>query len=238
MLHSPRGRITADADPTKPLTGYEVDILEQIAKRLRKDIVFYDVAWAGLFTGLLADKWDIGASNVFITADRAKMMDFSEPHLNSDMGVLAPIRSDIRSLADLKGRTLGVDTGSGAEVWLRKNMDQYGPYTIQTYNGVQDAFLDVLTGRLAGAVTDLDGVNWYAKDKLDRVKLAVVLGEKYRVGLAFRKGSPLQAEVTAVIRDMKKEGVFAEIYKKYYGVYPNDGNSATVLYDAPYVPAK
>src|SRR5690349_17084255 len=49
-----------DADPTKPLTGYEVDILEQIAKRLRKDIVFYDVAWAGLFTGLLADKWDIG----------------------------------------------------------------------------------------------------------------------------------------------------------------------------------
>jgi ABC-type amino acid transport substrate-binding protein len=227
-----------NADPTQKLTGYEPDILEEIARRIGKEIVYYDVAWAGLFTGLLAEKWDVGASNVFIKIDREAMMDFSEPHLDSDIGVLASVKSDMKTLADLKGKTLGADTGSGAEVWLRENIDKWGPYTIQTYNGVPDAFLDVLTGRLDGAITDASNVDWYVKDHSDRVKRAMVLGEAYRVGFAFRPDSPLKDEFTRAIREMKKEGVIAEIYKKYYGVLPPEGNSAMVLYDAPSVPTK
>lgn len=227
-----------NSDPSQPLTGYEPDILEEVAKRMGKEIVYYDVAWAGLFTGLLAEKWDVAASNVFIKIDREAMMDFSEPHLDSDIGVLASITSEMDGLDDLKGKTLGVDTGSGAEVWLRENIEKYGPYTIQTYNGVPDAFLDVLTGRLDGAITDVSNVDWYVKDNSDRVKRAMVLGEAYRVGFAFRPGDPLQNEFTKAIREMKEEGVIAEIYKKYYNVYPNEGNSAYVLYAEPYVPNK
>jgi len=227
-----------DWDPSNPLTGYEVEILEEIGVRLGREIVYYDVSWTGLFTGLLAGKWDVGASNIFIKKDREAMMDFSEPHLDSDLGMLSSIDAEINSLNDLKGRTFGVDTGSGAEVWLREHMDQYGPYTIQTYNGVPDIFLDVLTGRLDGGISDLSNVDWYVKSHRNRAKRALVLGEAYRVGFAFRPESQLADEFTAAIREMKREGVIAEIYNKFHGAYPEDGNSAYVLYEHKYEPAQ
>ena len=76
-----------DADPSKPVEGYEPEILEELAKRANLDIVYYEVAWSGLFTGLLANKWDVGASDVFIKKERDDMMDFSEPHLDSDLAI-------------------------------------------------------------------------------------------------------------------------------------------------------
>jgi len=231
----PRSYYT-DWDPSKPLTGYEVEILEEIAKRMGREIVYYDVSWTGLFTGLLAGKWDVGASNIFIKKDRDDMMDFSEPHLDSDLGMLTGIDAAIYSLEDLSGKIFGVDTGSGAEVWLREHMDRYGPYTIQTYNGVPDIFLDVLTGRLDGGISDLSNVDWYVKSHQDRAKRAIVLGEAYKVGFAFRPESPLADAFTEAIRDMKREGVIADIYYKYHEAYPNKGNSAYILYDEKYVP--
>ena len=225
-----------DWDPSNPLTGYEVDILEEIAKRIGRETVYYDVSWTGLFTGLLAGKWDVGASNIFIKKDREAMMDFSEPHLDSDMGILTGINAEIYSLDDLMGKTFGVDTGTGAEVWLRENMDRYGPYTIQTYNGSQDVFLDVLTGRLDGGISDLSNVDWYARSHIDRAKRAITLGEAYKVGFAFRPDSPLVEEFTRAIRDMKRKGVIADIYFRYFGIYPDKEGSAYILYDKKYVP--
>lgn len=231
VITTPPRAYYMNSDPEQPLTGYEPDILIEIAKRIGKEIVFYDVAWAGLFTGLLAQKWDVAASNIFINEDRLKMMDFSEPHFDTGMGILVGKKSSITSLTDLKGKILGVDIGSGAEVWLRNNMDKYGPYTIQSYNGTPDVFLDVQTGRLDGGLSDLSIIDWYIESHKERLKRGTALNEFYNVGFAFRKGSPLIDDITKVIREMKKDGTIGEIYKKYHGVYPDKDNSAYVLYD-------
>ena len=231
VITTPPRSYYVNSDPEQPLTGYEPDILNEIARRIGKEVVYYDVAWAGLFTGLLAQKWDVAASNIFINQDRLEMMDFSEPHFDTGMGVLVGLNSSISSLDDLKGKILGVDIGSGAEVWLRENMYKYGPYTIQSYNGTPDVFLDVQTGRLDGGVSDLSIIDWYIESHKSRLKRGTTLGEFYNVGFAFRKGSPIIREVTKAIRDMKKDGTIAEIYFKYHGVYPQKDNSAYVLYD-------
>jgi ABC-type amino acid transport substrate-binding protein len=173
----------------------------------------------------------VAASNIFINEDRLKMMDFSEPHFDTGMGVLVDVNSSITSLKDLKNKTLGVDIGSGAEVWLRENINRYGPYKIQSYNGTPDVFLDVQTGRLDGGVSDLSIIDWYIESHKSRLKRGTTLGEFYNVGFAFRKGSPLIPEVTKAIRDMKKDGTIAEIYFKYHGVYPEENNSAYIIYD-------
>ena len=231
VITTPPRSYYENSDPNQPLIGYEPDILNEIGKRIGKEIVYYDVAWAGLFTGLLAQKWDVAASNIFINEDRLKMMDFSEPHFDTGMGVLVDVNSSITSLKDLKNKTLGVDIGSGAEVWLRENINRYGPYKIQSYNGTPDVFLDVQTGRLDGGVSDLSIIDWYIESHKSRLKRGTTLGEFYNVGFAFRKGSPLIPEVTKAIRDMKKDGTIAEIYFKYHGVYPEENNSAYIIYD-------
>jgi glutamine transport system substrate-binding protein len=165
-------------------------------------------------------------------------MDFSEPHLDADLGVLVPIDSDIESFEDLKGKVLCTDTGAGSESWLRENLEKWGPYEIQTYDGVSDAFLDVQAGRCDGAVTDDRGVDWYVKDFSDTLKKAMVLGEAYRVGFAFRPGDPLIDTFNEAIRSMKEDGFIAESYKTHYGVYPPENSSAYFIYETPFVPTK
>lgn len=231
VITTPPRSYYVNSDPEQPLTGYEPDILNEIGKRIGKEIVYYDVAWAGLFTGLLAQKWDVAASNIFINQDRLEMMDFSEPHFDTGMGVLVGLNSEILTMSDLKGKVLGVDIGSGAEVWLRENIEKYGPYTIQSYNGTPDVFLDVQTGRLDGGVSDLSIIDWYVESHKSRLRRGTTLGEFYNVGFAFRNGSPLINEVTKAIREMKTDGTIGEIYKKYHGVYPDKDNSAYVLFD-------
>lgn len=231
VITTPPRSYYTNSDPSQPLIGYEPDILNEIARRLNKIIVYYDVAWTGLFTGLLSQKWDIAASNIFINEERQIMMDFSEPHFDTGMGMIVSVNSNISSLDDIKGKVLGVDIGSGAEVWLRENMDQYGPYVIQSYNGTPDVFLDVQTGRLDGGVSDLSIIDWYVESHKMRLKRGATLGEPYKVGFAFRKKSPLIEDITKAIREMKKDGTIGNIYKNYHGVYPDKNNSAYILYD-------
>jgi polar amino acid transport system substrate-binding protein len=224
-------------DPTKPLRGYEVDIITEIARRLHKDVVFYNVAWASLFTGLLADKWDMTAANIFIRKDRTAMMDFAEPYLDADVACLAKKTTKIDKLEDLKGKTLGCVTGSGPETWLRDNMAKYGPYTLRTYEGYQDTFLDVETGRLDGAFTDLVAVDWYVREHAT-TKRAVTLGLAYRVGFSFRPKDPVVADVTKALQDMKKDRFIMNAYNKYYNVFPPENSAANVIFDKGYQPTE
>lgn len=224
-----------DADPTKPLRGYEVDIITEIARRLQKDVVFYAVAWPSLFTGLLADKWDMTSANIFIKKEREDMMDFAEPYLDADVACLAKKTTPIDRLEDLKGKKLGCVTGSGPEIWLRDNMAKYGPYELRTYEGYQDAFLDVETGRLDGAFTDLVAVDWYVREH-DDTKRAVTLGLAYRVGFSFRPNDPLVAQVTKALQDMKRERFIMNAYHSYYNVYPPENSAANIIFENGYVP--
>jgi len=225
-----------DADPTKPLLGYEIDIITEIARRIGKDVVFYQSAWPTLFTGLLANKWDMTASNIFIKLERTAMMDFSEPYLDSDVACLTKKDKNINSLADLKGKIFGCVTGSGPETWLRDNMAKYGPYTLRTYEGYQDSFLDVEAGRLDGAFTDMVSVDWYVREHGDTTKRAVTLGLAYRVGFSFRLHDPLVPSITKALQDMKRERWIMNIYHKYYNVYPPENSAANIIFEKGYVP--
>ncbi len=224
-----------DADPTKPLKGYEVDIITEIARRINRDVVFFPVSWPTLFTGLLADKWDMCASNIFIKLEREDMMDFAEPYLDADVACLALKDTKLDTLADLKGKVLGCVAGSGPETWLKDNMAKYGPYELRTYEGHQDSFLDVETGRIDGAFTDMVAVDWYVKEN-PNTKRAVALGLAYRVGFSFRPGDPLVQEVTKALQDMKKEHFIMDTYYKYYNVYPPEGSAADMIFTNGYMP--
>jgi len=224
-----------DSDPTKPLKGYEVDIITEIARRLNKDVVFYTVSWPSLFTGLLADKWDMAAANIFIKKEREDMMDFAEPYLDADVACLAKEETKIDTLEDLKGKILGCATGSGPAIWLEENIGKYGPYEIRTYEEHTDAFLDVETGRIDGAFTDMVAVDWYVREN-PHMKRTVTLGLAYRVGFPFRPGDPLVPQVTKALQDMKKEHFIMDTYYKYYNVYPPEGSAADIIFTDGYMP--
>ncbi len=224
-------------EPGQKLVGFEPDILNEIGRRSGMQMEYINIEWAGLFAGLQAKKWDIASSAVFIRKDRAAQMDFTDPYMDSDMALMIKKGTPITKFEDMKGKTLGADTGAGGEIWLRENQGKYGPYTIKTYNGVSDAFLDVAAGRIQGAAGDSPTVLFYIKGRPD-LDVGFYMNVPYKCAFALRKGDSveLQQRMNKAMKEMKKDGTLAKMFEKWYGRLPERGSATLELFETPYVP--
>jgi len=87
--------------------GFEVDLAKEIAKRLELGSVkFVEMPFSGLVAGQQCP-CDINFSQVTITEDRSKLVDFSGPYFDSNQGVLVKKGTKVSSLADAKGLKWG-----------------------------------------------------------------------------------------------------------------------------------
>ncbi|MDX6652769.1 MAG: arginine/lysine/histidine transporter system substrate-binding protein [Solirubrobacterales bacterium] len=119
--------------------------------------------------------------------------------------------SDIKSVADLKGKILGAQKGTtGAE-----KAKSYGASSIRTYAGIDDAFNALENGQVDAVVNDFP-VSKYAERAHPNLKViaTVPTGEQY--GLAFRKGSILKPVIDGTLAVIKKDGTYTRIYRKWF----------------------
>src|SRR3954465_15569285 len=106
----------SDTDPTKIKSGYEYDIAKQMetAFGLHKLVVLnkpFDTIVAGQVT---KNDYDLSLSQISITCDRAKVVDFSVPYFQSNQGVLVRTGTKVPSAAVAKNLRWGVQTSTTA----------------------------------------------------------------------------------------------------------------------------
>lgn len=218
------------------MTGFEVDLLEEFAKRAGYKIEYKSAPFATVLTGVQSGQWEIAMSSIWIKKERAAVMDFADPYYDSGIGLMTR-KGGITNLNQMKGKAFGSDTGSANEAWLVENKTKYGPYTMKSYDYWVDAALDLEAGRLDGVVVDDPIALYYIKEhpKSNLVMPIYMPGFKAGQALAFKKGSPLREEFNKIQNAMKKDGTMAAIHKKWFGVAP-PADSSTVNVWGPYWP--
>ena len=60
----------------------------------------------------------------------------------------------------MKGKPVGVLSTSTGEAWAKENMEKYGFGEMKGYNAQQDLLLDMQAGRVAGAISDIAGLQF------------------------------------------------------------------------------
>src|SRR5262249_6132406 len=89
--------------------GFNVDLANEIAKRLKRKIVIDAAQFSGLVPALQAGTYDFLAAPTTVTKDRAESMLFTEGYLNTDFQFLIKKGSPrVAKLEDLKGKTISV----------------------------------------------------------------------------------------------------------------------------------
>jgi cystine transport system substrate-binding protein len=205
------------------MDGFDADIAKEVAKRLGVQVKFVPTEWSGMIQGLLSKKFDVVISQMTITEDRKKQMDFSQPYIANKVNII--VRSDnttIHSLQDLKGKRVGVGLGTNDETYLRTVVrPKVGNFDIVTYDDVITSLKDLNTGRIDATINNLYALKPLIEKNHYQIK---AVGDPLKVdyaGIAMRKGNPelLQA-INKALSDMKADGTYKAIFRKWFGEDP------------------
>ncbi|OZI60971.1 glutamine ABC transporter substrate-binding protein GlnH [Bordetella genomosp. 11] len=197
-------------------TGFDVDLWAAIAKQLHLKYKLQPMDFNGIIPGLQTRNIDVALAGITIRDDRKQVIDFSDPYYESGLSILVNnSNTDIKSAADLAGKTVAVKTGTATVDYMQKNVPSA---KLKLFPNIDNAYLELATGRVDAAVHDTPNVQYYANTAgKDRVKVVgnVKSGDFY--GIAFPKGSPLVKEVNKALADLKANGEYDAIYAKWFG---------------------
>jgi polar amino acid transport system substrate-binding protein len=198
------------ADPDK-LIGFEADIADAIAGELGVHARVVQTDWDSLVPALERGNYDMAMNGLEIIPEREKRVLMSRPYYVYTLQLV--VRKDetrIRSIADLKGMTVGTLAGASADTMLRN----IGGVTLKSYSAVWP-YEDVALGRIDAAFLDTPINAYYAKPD-PRLKYAGPLEGEGFYGIAFRKEDlGLKQAVDAVIVKLLQSGELERIYRKW-----------------------
>ncbi|MEX0760185.1 MAG: transporter substrate-binding domain-containing protein, partial [Tistlia sp.] len=136
------------------VVGFDASIGRAIAERMELEPVIVTTAWDGIIAGLLANKYDTIVGSMTITDKRLEVVDFVGPYYRAGRGVFVKADSDVQSMDDLDGQTIGVTLGETHEKWARENAGAHGDWGIRTYKGLPELMLELNSGRVDAIVVD------------------------------------------------------------------------------------
>lgn len=202
-------------DTDGKLTGFDVEIAEEVSKRLGVEAEFIETQWDGIFAGMDAKRFDTIFNEVSITDERKVKYDFSDPYIVSKaVLIVSEDNEDIKSFADLKGKKAGQSLTSN----LGKIATDNGAEIVST-EGFNQA-IDLLTsGRIDATVNDGLSFLDLKKQKPDiKIKQVDEIAEGSYSAAVFLKGNDeLVQAVNEALTAMHEDGTYLKISEKYFG---------------------
>ena len=200
------------------VVGLDMDIVNEVATDLGVELEIKITPFEGIQSGADLDSGncDIVASGITITEEREAKMDFSDPYFDADQGLLVPADSDVASLEDLEGLTVGVQTATTGATFAADN----GLNIVEFEDlGLQ---VEALRGGTVDAViNDIAVLGPFASDDFT-VATTFPTGEQYGLGIKTGNTALLDA-VNATLERIAADGTYEEIYTKYIGTAPTEG---------------
>lgn len=204
-------------DKSQQLTGFEVELGSEIARRLKVKPEFVTGEWSGLLAGLQAGKFDVVMNQVGITEKRQQVFDFSQPYTLSSAQLIVRNKEtrSFHSLDDLKGKKLGVGQGSNYADMAKA----VAGVEVKTYPGAPEYLQDLALGRIDAALNDSLMIPFAIREAKLPLKAGAPVGEVSRVGIPFLKGNPgFKSALDKAIGDIKADGTFRKISVKWFGI--------------------
>ena len=194
-------------------TGFDIDLVEAIGKKLGKQVEWVDIDFKGLIPGLVSHRFDMAVSAIYITDARKKVVDFTEPYYAGGLVAMVKDGSPIQKLADLDGKKVTVQVGTKSVGFLQQHYPKVQRVEVEKN---QEMFNLVDIGRADAAVTGKPAAYQYVRTRPGlKVLPEQLTTEEY--GMALRKDEPeLTKAVNKAIEQLKADGTYAAIVKKWF----------------------
>ncbi|MBD0338155.1 MAG: basic amino acid ABC transporter substrate-binding protein [Thermoleophilia bacterium] len=200
------------------LTGFDVELVEEIAGRLNLTTDWRDTAFDTIFTQLAAGRYDLVASATTITPEREEQVNFTIPYYRAQQSltVNSERTPDIQSVDDLgAGHTVAVQTGTTGEAWARENLEPNG-VEVRSFPDAPDTYTALEGGNVTGVIFD-EPASADEASKRPSLELVEVIDTDEDYGFAVDpQNEELLDAVNAALQAMIDDGTYQQIYDKYF----------------------
>ncbi|WP_417522276.1 amino acid ABC transporter substrate-binding protein [Marinobacter sp.] len=200
------------------LKGFEVDVMNALGKEMGREIQYQTANFSGLFGMLQSGRIDTVANQITITEERQKAYVFSDPYVYDGAQVVTKKgNTEVKSVEDLKGKTVAVNLGSNFEDLLQE-LPYAEQINIKTYESNIER--DTALGRVDAFVMDRVSASQIIKEKPLPLELAGPTFSQIKNAYPFQDnetGRALRDEVNKAMATLRENGTLADISEKWFG---------------------
>lgn len=206
-------RLDHDKNPT--FIGFEIDLFNEIAKRIGQKVDYVNVDFDTIITSIEQNKADAAIANITHTEQREKQVDFSLPYFASSYALIVKDPS-IKAFSDLRGKVLGMQKDTTFEQFYYDHYDSKDlNLTIDLANTLPDLLTKLKVGKVNAIFTGrVEGLALIEKEK-NLIGLKVEGDHENIIAIALPKGSALKKSIDNAIHNMLKDGTIDQLKKKW-----------------------
>lgn len=201
------------------IVGYDIDLAKEVVARLGVEFKAQPIDWSAKEMELSTGKIDCIWNGFTMTPEREAVLAFTKPYLNNDQVLVVREDSGINTLADMKGKTVGIQSGSSAQVAVEGDEEFAASLASKVmFKDNITALNDLDIGGVDGVVMDSVVANYSIAQSKKAFKVISDPLAQEAYGVAFRKGDvQLRDEVQKILIDMQNDGTVTAISEKWFG---------------------
>lgn len=201
-------------DTNSNIAGFDIDLLNELSKKIGFEYEIINMGFDALIPALKSGKIDGAIAAMSATSERIKAVDFTKPYYKTENLFIKHANDDtIKSKDDLKDKKIGVQLGTVQEMAARN-------IAIAKTVAVKDIFASIMAlknKKIDAVLVDTSIGYGYLRKNADLVEFLKEPDGSEGFSIAFDKNKQkdLIAKIDAEIENMKKDGSYDEILRKY-----------------------
>ena len=199
---------------SKSYDGFDMDLARAIGKQMGYKVEMVSMGFDALIPALNSNNIDVAIAGMTITDERKKVVDFTESYYTSGLMIMVRKDSNVKSIDDLKGKTIACQIGTTGE---NKSRTVEGA-KVKAFNTQDEASLELKNGGADAVIGDAPVIEYYmTKAGKDFAKTVGERMEAEPYGIAVKKGSKLAGDLNKALAELKKSGEYDKLYTKWFG---------------------
>ena len=192
--------------------GIDIEVAAAIADKLGLELQIDDMDFDAALLATQSGKSDMVMAGVTVTEERQKVMDFSDTYAEGIQSVIVPEDSDIASVDDLAGKTIGTQRGTTGYIYCT---DDFGEDSVVAYDDGLTAVQMLNNGQVDCVVIDNAPAKEFiaANPGLKLLDTAYV-EESYAIGIG-KGNTELKDAINTALEELKADGTLQAIVDKY-----------------------
>lgn len=210
-------------DEQGEVAGFEIDLANAMCAEMEIECEFVVQDWDGIIPGLLAQKYDAIIASLYITDERREQIAFSDKYYKVPARFVLPADSDIEISAEgLEGMVVGTQRATSFDRFMR---DQFPEVDLRVYATMDEAYLDLASGRVDAVLGDVVAISEGFLDTPDgegfEFRGPEFTGSEwfgYGAGVGVRKEDAALADAfSEAIAALREDGAYQEIADRWFG---------------------